>query len=90
MSQNNQSFLYSLSHASLECPPRCGSLYHLANVADVISRGTFVDDHMHIRKVRVTRKKPQGSNEECGLVIPQCQEQCRWDSIGTAFLRGGA
>jgi hypothetical protein len=56
MSQNSQSFSCSLSHASLERPPRCGSLDHLADAMDMIGRRPLIDDHTHMAKVRVPMK----------------------------------
>jgi hypothetical protein len=65
-----------LSHASLECPPRCGGIDHLANTANMIGRRILVDHNMLMAKVRVPTKLLWGSNEERGLAIPQFQEQC--------------
>jgi hypothetical protein len=50
-SQNSQSFSDCLSHACLECPPRCGSLDHLMDAVDMINHMPFVDDNMHTPKV---------------------------------------
>jgi hypothetical protein len=76
MSQKHQSFSCSLSHASLKCPPRCGSLDHLADVANMIGRRPLIDDHMHMPKVRVPTKQPRGADEKWGLTISLHQEQC--------------
>jgi hypothetical protein len=69
MSQQHQSFSCSLSHTSLERPPRCGSLNHVADAANMIGRRPLVDDHMHTPKVRVPTKKPRDANVKWGLAI---------------------
>jgi hypothetical protein len=74
MSQNNQSFSCILSHASLERPPQCGSLDHLADAVDMISRRTLIDDHTHMQKVQVPVKQPRRAEEKWGLAISQRQE----------------
>jgi hypothetical protein len=51
MSQNGQSFSRSIPHTSLERPPRCGGLDHLADVANMISCRLLVDDHTHMPHV---------------------------------------
>jgi hypothetical protein len=56
MSQNSQSFSSYLSHASLERSPRCGSLDHLADAADMIGHRPLVDHHTYMPKVRVPMK----------------------------------
>jgi hypothetical protein len=56
----------------LERPPRCKSLDHLVNVADMIGRRPLVDHHTYTPKVRVPTKQPQGSDEERGLARTQC------------------
>jgi hypothetical protein len=76
ISQQRQSFSCSLSHASLEHPPRCGSLDHVADAANMIGRRPLVDDHTHTPKVRVPAKQPQDTDEKWGLAISQRQEQC--------------
>jgi hypothetical protein len=76
MSQKHQSFSHSLSHASLECPPRCGSLDHVADAVNMISCRPLIDDHTHTPKVRVPTKQPWDTNEKWRLAIPQRQEQC--------------
>jgi hypothetical protein len=76
MSQNSQSFLCCLSHASLEHPPRCGGLDHLVNMANTISHRSLIDHHTYTPKVPVLMKQPWGSNEERELAISQHQEQC--------------
>jgi hypothetical protein len=42
----------------------------------MIGRRSLINDHMHTHKVRVPMKQPRGFDEERGLAIPQCQEQC--------------
>jgi hypothetical protein len=76
MSQKCQSFSGSLSHGSLERPPRFGCLNHLAFVADMIGLRPLIDDHTHTLEVRVPTKQPWGVDEKWGLVISQRQEQC--------------
>jgi hypothetical protein len=76
MSQNSQSFSCNLSHAFLERPPRCGSLDHLVNAADMIGHRPPIDDHTHMPKVQVPMKQPRGADEKWGLAISQRQEQC--------------
>jgi hypothetical protein len=76
MSQKQQSFSCSLSHTSVKCSPRCGSLDHVADVANMIGCWPLVDDHTHTPKVRVPEKQPRDTDEKWGLAIPQCQEQC--------------
>jgi hypothetical protein len=76
MSQKHQSFSCSLSHASLEHPPRCGSLDHVADAANMIGRRPLVDNHMHMPKVRVPAKQPWDADENWGLPISQRQVQC--------------
>jgi hypothetical protein len=51
ISQKHQCFMCSLSHASLERPPRCGSLDHVADAVNMISHRPLVDDHTHRPKV---------------------------------------
>jgi hypothetical protein len=51
MSQNTQSFLGCLSHASLKRPPWCGSLDHLVDAMNTISRGPLIDHHTYAPKV---------------------------------------
>jgi hypothetical protein len=62
--------LCSLSYASLECPPRCGSLDHVTDAANTIGRWPLVDDHSHTPKVRVPMKQPRDTDEKRGLAIP--------------------
>jgi hypothetical protein len=69
MSQKRQRFSCSHSDASVECLPRCGSLNHLADAANMISHRPLVDDHMHTPKIRVLVKQPQGAKEKWGLAI---------------------
>jgi hypothetical protein len=76
MSQNSQSFLCNLSHASLERPPRCGSLDHLADATDMINCRPLVDDHTHTPKACVPMRQPRGVDKKWGLAISQRQEQC--------------
>jgi hypothetical protein len=76
MSQNDQSFSRSISHASLERPPWCGSLDHLVDAVNMIDHRPLVDDHMHIPQVQVPTKQPQGADEVWGLTKTQRQEQC--------------
>jgi hypothetical protein len=76
MSQNGQSFLCSISHASLECPPRCGGLNHLADVVNTIGRRPLIDDRVHMPQVRVPTKKPRGVDEEWGPAKTQQREEC--------------
>jgi hypothetical protein len=71
MMKYSQSFSCSISHSSLDRPPRGGSLNHLANMADMIGRRLVVYDHMYMPEIRVPSKQPQGSNEERGLTITQ-------------------
>jgi hypothetical protein len=72
MSQDSQRFAGYLSHACLECPPRCRSLDHLADVADTIGRRPLIDHHTYTPKMRVPTQQPQGSDEERGLAGTQC------------------
>jgi hypothetical protein len=51
MPQNGQSISCSISHASLERPPRLGGLDHLADAANMIGRRHLVDDHTHMPQV---------------------------------------
>jgi hypothetical protein len=76
VSQKRQSFSCSLSHASLKCPPRCGSLFHMSDAVNMIYHRSLIDDHMHTPKVQVPTKQPQGVDEMWGLTISQRQEQC--------------
>jgi hypothetical protein len=50
------SFLCILSHASLECPPRCGSLDHVADAVNMIGHRPLIDDHTHTPNVQVPAK----------------------------------
>jgi hypothetical protein len=59
-------FSCSLSHASLECAPRCGSLDHAMDAANTIGRWPLVDDHPHMPKVRVPMMQPQDTDEVPG------------------------
>jgi hypothetical protein len=74
MSKQCQSFSCGLSHASLERPPRCGSLDHMMDAANMISHWPLIDGHMHTPKVQVLAKQPRDTDEKRGLAIPQCQE----------------
>jgi hypothetical protein len=76
MSRQRQSITCSLSHASLERRPRCGSLDHVADAANIISCWPLVDDHTHKPKVCVPVKQPQDTDEKWGLIVPQRQVQC--------------
>jgi hypothetical protein len=76
MSQKHQSFSCSLPHASLECPPRCGCLDHVANAANMIGCRPLIDDHNHMPKVQVLMKQPRDADEKWGLTISQRKEQC--------------
>jgi hypothetical protein len=67
MSQDSQRFSGCLSHACLERPPRCRSLDHFVDVADMIGHKALIDHHTYTLKVRVSMKQPQGSDEEWGL-----------------------
>jgi hypothetical protein len=72
--------------------PQCRSLDHLVNAADMISRRPLIDDHMHMPKVRVPAKQPQGTNEKCGLAISKYQEQCPqspWEVASTLTIAMG-
>jgi hypothetical protein len=53
MSQDDQRFSCSISHASLECPPRCRILDYLVDAANMVGRRPLIDDHMHMPQVRV-------------------------------------
>jgi hypothetical protein len=46
-SQQHQSFSWSISHASLERPPWCGSLDHVTDAANTIGHWPLIDDHPH-------------------------------------------
>jgi hypothetical protein len=76
MSRNSQSFSGSLSNDTLEDPPRCESLDHLADVVDMIDSRPLIDDYTHMPKVQVPTMQPRGADEKWGLAISQCQEQC--------------
>jgi hypothetical protein len=76
MSQKRQSFLCSLSHASLERSPWCGSLDHMADAVNMIGRRPLIDDHTNMPNVRVPAKQPRDTDEKWGLAISQHQEQC--------------
>jgi hypothetical protein len=67
MSQYRQRFTGCLSHARLKHPPRCRSIDHLADAADIIGRRPLVDHHTYTPKVRVSTQQLQGYNEERGL-----------------------
>jgi hypothetical protein len=74
MSQNNQTFSCNIYHASLERPPRCGSLNHQADVVNMIDHRPLIDDHAHMPQVRVSMKHPWGADEEWGLAKTQRRE----------------
>jgi hypothetical protein len=76
MMQYDQSFSCSVSHSSLERPPRSGDLDHLAGAADTINRRLLIDDHSHVPKISVPTMQPRGSDEKLGLAITQRQEEC--------------
>jgi hypothetical protein len=76
VSQDDQGSSCSISHTSLERPPRSDILDHLEDMADLIYCGPLIDDHTYMPQVRVPSKQPRGSNEKGGLAISQQQEQC--------------
>jgi hypothetical protein len=51
-----QSFSCSISHAFLELPPRCGSLDHVMDAANMISRRPLIDDLTHTTKFMGNKK----------------------------------
>jgi hypothetical protein len=71
MSQNNQSFSGCLSDACLKHPPRCRSLNHMVNAADMIGCRPLIDHHMYMPMVLVSMKQPRGFDEEKRLAITQ-------------------
>jgi hypothetical protein len=72
MSQDDQCFTGCLSHAGLECPPRCRSLDHLVDAEDTIGRRPLIDHHTYMLKIRVSTQQPRGPDEERGLAGTQC------------------
>jgi hypothetical protein len=43
----------------------------MADASDMISRGPFVDHHMHVPEVRVPTQQPRDPDEEWGLTGTQ-------------------
>jgi hypothetical protein len=48
----------------------------MADVANMTSRRSLVDDHTHTPKVRVPVKIPRDADEKWRHAIPQLHEQC--------------
>jgi hypothetical protein len=74
MSQDGQCFTGCLSHTSLERPPWCKSLNHLADAIDTIGHRSLVYHHTYTPKVRVSMQQPRGPDEERRLAGTQRQK----------------
>jgi hypothetical protein len=76
MMQYGQSFMCNIPYSSLKCSPRKGTIYHLTDMADMISHRLLVDDQPHVPEIIVPMKQPWDSDEKRGLAITQRQEEC--------------